>query len=471
MIAMTRPAFALRDPRLAGCRVLVVGLGKSGLAAARLALSRGARVTIADAKPEHELGETAARARELGAAVLAGGHPPSLLADVDLVVTSPGIPSRTAVLVEARRTGIPVWGEIELASRFCRGRVVGITGSNGKSTVTAMTGTILRGAGIPGGTGGNLDVPFCDLLVHDADDAVHAIELSSFQLETVEALRPAVAVILNLSPDHLDRHGDLDGYAAAKARLLEVQDAAAAAILNADDAPSARFESSVRGRLHRFSTREELERGAFLRRGRLLLRLPEGERELLDAEALPVRGEHNVANALAAALATALVGCSADQIVQGLLAFRALPHRLEHVATIDGVAFYNDSKATNPASTARALVAFGPGTVHLILGGRDKGSDWSEILPLVAERTRQVLLVGESTALLRGLLAAHAPALVDAGTVARAVELGHAAARPGEVVLLAPGCASFDQYRNFAERGEDFRSAVERLSGRRGPHA
>ena len=470
MTTMTPPRFALRDPRLAGCSVLVVGLGKSGLAASRLALAHGARVTIADAKAEPELGAAAVRARALGAVVLAGGHPPSLLAGVDLVITSPGVSSRADVLVEARRSGIPVWGEVELASRFCRGRVIGITGSNGKSTVTAMCGTILRGVGIPGGTGGNLDVPFCDLLVHDAADAVHAIELSSFQLETVEALRPAVAAILNLSPDHLDRHADLDGYAAAKARLLEVQDAAGAAILNADDAPSARFEASVRGRLHRFSTREPVERGASLRRGRLVLRLDEGERELIEAEALPVRGEHNVANALAAALATALAGCSAEAIEQGLLAFRALPHRLEHVATIDGVAYYNDSKATNPASAARALSAFAPGTVHLILGGRDKGADWSELLPLVAQRTKQVLLVGEAAPLLRGVLARHAPALVDASTVARAVELARAGAVAGEVVLLAPGCASFDQYRNFGERGEDFRSVVSRLAPG-GPHA
>jgi len=245
-----------------------------------------------------------------------------------------------------------------------------------------------------------------------------------------------------------------------------VQQGEDAAILNADDAPSARFLAAVRGRLHRFSTRGEVERGAFVRGGRLVLRSEGGERELLEAEALPVPGEHNLANALAAALATALAGCPAEAIAAGLRAFRALPHRLELVATVAEVAFYNDSKATNPASAARALLAFAPGTVHLILGGRDKGSDWDELRSLVLERAKQVLLVGEATELLRGKLSGRV-ALAESGTVARAVEMAFTAAAPGDVILLSPGCASFDRYRNFGERGEDFRSAVQRLAERR----
>ena len=463
---VTRPGLPLRDPDLAGRSVLVLGLGKSGLAAARLLLAHGAQVTIADRKPEDELAPAAARARALGARVLAGGHPPALVERADLVVTSPGVPSQAEPLVAARERGVPVWGEIELAARFCRGRVIGITGSNGKSTVTAMCGGILRGAGIPGGTGGNLDIPFCDLLDQDGERAVHAVELSSFQLETVQTLRPAVAAILNLSPDHLDRHAGLAAYAAAKARLFELQRAEDAAILNADDPPSERFVAAARGRLHRFSTRGELERGAFVRRGRLVLRTADGERELLEAAELPVPGEHNLANALAAALATYLAGCPAEAVASGLRSYRALPHRLELVATLRGVAFYNDSKATNPASTARALLAFPAGTVHLILGGRDKGSDWDELLPLIFERARQVWLVGEAAALLRGKLAGGV-ALAEPRTVAHAVESAFAAARPGDVVLLSPGCASFDQYANFGERGEDFRRAVERLAAAR----
>jgi UDP-N-acetylmuramoylalanine--D-glutamate ligase len=467
-VTMTRRPLATRDPDLREHHVLVLGLGKSGLAAARLARREGARVTIADAKTAAQLGPARLRAREIGARVHAGGHPSSLVSNVDLVVVSPGVPVNVEALVAAREKGIPVWGEVELAARYCRGRVIGITGSNGKSTVTAMTGGILRGGGISGGTGGNLDTPFCDLLEHDTEDAVHAVELSSFQLEAIDTFLPDVGMILNLSPDHLDRYPDIEAYADAKARILEVQTADDAAILNADDAPSDRFRRSVRGRLYLFSTEHEVDRGAFVRRGEMILRTEAGEVELLSVEDLPIPGTHNLANALAAALACSLVGCPVDAIGRGIRDYRALPHRLERVATVDRVSFYNDSKATNPASTARALDSFKPGTVHLILGGRDKGSDWSELLPLVTQCARQVLLVGESTDMLRDLLGDRAT-VVECETVPRAVEVAHADADAEDVVLLSPGCASFDQYRNFSERGEDFRKAVSALGeGRKG---
>jgi UDP-N-acetylmuramoylalanine--D-glutamate ligase len=468
-VTMTGRTLATRDPDLRGHHVLVLGLGKSGLAATRLARREGARVTVADAKTVAQLGKARNRAREIGARVHAGGHPASLVSGVDLVIVSPGVPGDIEPLVAARDKGIPVWGEIELAARYCRGRVIGITGSNGKSTVTAMTGGILRGAGISGGTGGNLDTPFCDLLEHDTEDAVHAVELSSFQLETIDTFLPDVAMILNLSPDHLDRYSDVEAYADAKARIFEVQTADDAAILNADDLPSARFRRSVRGRLYLFSTEREVDRGAFVRRGEIVLRTEAGEVVLLSVEDLPIPGEHNLANALAAALACSLVGCPADAIGRGIRDYRALPHRLERIATVDRVLFYNDSKATNPASTIRALNSFEPGTVHLILGGRDKGSDWSELIPLVEQRTRQVLLVGEATEMLRDLLADGPAKVVECETVARAVEIAHVAAEPGDVVLLSPGCASFDQYRDFSQRGDDFRNVVDALGkGRKG---
>jgi UDP-N-acetylmuramoylalanine--D-glutamate ligase len=276
-------------------------------------------------------------------------------------------------------------------------------------------------------------------------------------------------MILNLSPDHLDRYSDVEAYADAKARIFEVQTADDAAILNADDLPSARFRRSVRGRLYLFSTEREVDRGAFVRRGEIVLRTEAGEVVLLSVEDLPIPGEHNLANALAAALACSLVGCPADAIGRGIRDYRALPHRLERIATVDRVLFYNDSKATNPASTIRALNSFEPGTVHLILGGRDKGSDWSELIPLVEQRTRQVLLVGEATEMLRDLLADGPAKVVECETVARAVEIAHVAAEPGDVVLLSPGCASFDQYRDFSQRGDDFRNVVDALGkGRKG---
>jgi UDP-N-acetylmuramoylalanine--D-glutamate ligase len=460
----TMPELAARMPDLTGIRVLVVGLGRSGVAAARLASRHGARVIATDTRDESDLGSTAAELRSLGAELHAGGHPESLVDAAELVVLSPGVDPRIRLVAEARRRGRPLWGEVELAARFCRGRIIGITGSNGKSTVTAMTGRILRGAGVAGGTGGNLATPFSDLLSDDAPDAVHAVELSSFQLETVDCLRPDVAVVLNLSRDHMDRYASVEEYAAAKARLLDVQSPGAAALLNADDAASAGFHAHLRGRLHLFSTRQEPDRGAFLRGGRLVLRTEAGEDDLLGAAELPLAGEHNLSNALAAALACRLVDCAAAEIAEGLRSFEALPHRLQHVRTIAGVGFYNDSKATNPASAARALSSFGPRRVHLILGGRDKDADWSELEPCVARHARRVLLVGESAPALEDRMARVAPVEI-CGTVERAVTVGFDGAAPGDVVLLSPACASFDQYRNFEERGEDFRRAVEALGG------
>ncbi len=456
------PVLSRREPRLAGLRVLVVGLGRSGLAAARLLVSKGARVVVADRRGEAEIGQAAEAATGLGVELITSGHPPDLARSADLIVVSPGVRADEPLLLAARERSVPVWGEVELASRYCQGRIVAVTGSNGKSTTTSMIGAILRDAGIPGGTGGNLGTPFAELLALDEPGAVHALELSSFQLETIDTFRPDVAAMLNLSPDHLDRYPDYDAYAAAKGRVLEAQNAAGHAILNEDDAASARCLASVRGRLHRFSTRTEIEDGAFLRRGMLILRLEGREEEVLPSSELAVPGEHNTANALAAALACRLEGCKRETIARSLRAFRALPHRLELVGTLDGVAFYDDSKATNLDAAERALAAFPPGRVLLILGGKDKGADWPSLAARVREHARCLLLVGQAAPTVKAALAGTVP-LVDCGTIAKAVRAGFERGRPGDVVLLAPGCASFDQYRNFEERGDDFRRAVETL--------
>ncbi len=454
--------FARHDPDLRDVPVLVVGLAKSGLAAARLLVARGARVSIADRRGETELGPRAVEARALGVRLHVGGHPDELVDDRELVIASPGVPLTATLFARARSLGIPVWGEVELASRFCRGRIVGVTGSNGKSTVTSMAGTILRRAGVPGGTGGNLDTPLSDLLALDGEDAVHAVELSSFQLESIETLRPEVAAIVNLSPDHLDRYPSFEAYARAKARILDAQDESAFAVLNADDPESERFRPHVRGRLHEVSLRAPVERGAFLRDDSLVLRTALGEDTLLERDRLPMPGDHNVANALVAALACRLVGCSPEAIRDGLERYRALPHRLELVACIDGVDFYDDSKATNVDSTVRALTAFGDRPLHLILGGRDKGADWRALRSRLHPAVRRVLLVGEASGSIRRALEGSVE-LVDCGTVPEAVRRGFGEARAGDVVVLSPACASFDQYANFEERGRDFASAVVAL--------
>ncbi len=469
-VIVTRSNLAARDPRLEGLRVLVIGLGRSGLAAARLAAARGARVTLTDARSAEALGRRAVEANELGVELHLDGTPPALAENADLIVLSPGVPPQTALVRRARRIGLPVWGEIELAARFCKSRVVAVTGSNGKSTVTTMIAEMIEPTGSLAGVGGNLDTPFAELLGEDDPSSIYVLELSSFQLETTESLNPEVAVILNLSPDHLDRYDSFDAYARAKARLLELQSPAAYTILNADDSDSRRFDESARGKLHKFSTRTEVDRGAFLVGSSLVLRTKHGEETLLDRSEMTLPGDHNVANALAASLAARLAGCPAETIAESLRAYRALPHRLEYVATVDGVKYFNDSKGTNPASTARALTSFEPGKVHLILGGKDKGSDWSSLVPLIRARARRVLLVGQCRRQLASLLEGKIP-LLDCETVPAAVAAAPLGAAAGDVVLLSPGCASFDQYSNFEERGDDFRRSVGLLVGGRGSDA
>ncbi|MDX1389945.1 MAG: UDP-N-acetylmuramoyl-L-alanine--D-glutamate ligase, partial [Acidobacteriota bacterium] len=284
-----------------------------------------------------------------------------------------------------------------------------------------------------------------------------------FQLETIDRFKPAGAVVVNLAPDHLDRYDSFEAYVAAKARLLEAQDESGFAVLNADDPETLRLLDSVRGRPYRFSTRGEVDAGAFVDEGMLTLRTETGDQALLETREVPVPGEHNLANALAAALACRLAGCSAASIAEGLASYRALPHRLELVTTLDEVDFYNDSKATNIDSALRALRSFPPNSVHVILGGRDKGADWPRLVTDLRERARRVLLVGEATAAIRAAVGDEVET-IECGTVREAVATASRGARPGDVVLLSPACASFDQYRSFEERGDDFKNAVAELS-------
>lgn len=460
---MAARRFTARFPDLKDARVLVIGLGRSGRAAALLARDRGARVTVADARPETELGDSARELYDLGIGVLGGGHPPALARTTDLLVLSPGVPTDVPLAEACRERGVPVWGEVELASRFCDGRIIGITGSNGKSTTTTMTGAILRTAGIPGGTGGNLATPLTELLAHDAGDAVHAVELSSFQLETIESFRATIAVVVNLTPDHLDRYPSFDAYGRAKARLFETQTVDDHAILNGDDPEAGRFERSIKGRAYRFSARGKVYQGAYLDQGRLRLRTDFGEDDVLGADELPVPGLHNVENALAAALAARLAGCAPETIAEGLRNFRPLRHRLEPVAEIDGVRYFNDSKATNLDSAARAVRSFPRGTIHLILGGRDKDGDWKSFVDVVRDAVRRVLLVGEAAGKIRESLGDAVP-MEDCRTIPAALRTARDGARPGDVVVLAPGCASFDQYPNFEARGDDFRRVVDDMA-------
>ncbi len=470
---------------LEGQRVLVVGAAQSGLAAARFLHGRGARVTISDRRVLEDMPEARELAQKLGAALEAGGHTQQTFVEQDLVVVSPGVPGNLPQLEAARAAGLPVIGEVELASRFLRGRIVAITGSNGKTTTTALTGQIFQTAGFHAQVGGNIGKPYpplIELVETSRPETINVVEVSSFQLETICAFRPAVAVVLNVTPDHLDRHATFDRYADAKARIFTNQTTEDFAVLNADDAVCRRYADRTRAQVRWFSRTRAVERGAFVEDGDVVLRgigIPacppteaksasERDRQeclsytIFGEEEIPLKGTHNVENVLAAVCAAMLLGADPQLVRAGVRAFRAVEHRLEYVATIGGVEYYNDSKATNVDATIKALEAF-EGNLLVILGGLDKGSDYSVLRPLLAKRARCALLIGSAADKIAGHLGDSVP-LVHAQTLENAMAEAARRARSGDVVLLAPACASFDQFQNYEHRGRVFKELVARLA-------
>ena len=445
---------------LAGKRVLVVGLARTGLVVSLFAAGYGATVTATDEKPETELSEAAAKLRAAGVKLELGGHTPATFLEQDLIVLSPGVPAKLPALELARARGIPVWSEIELAWRLLRGKLVAITGSNGKTTTTALVAHILRTAGIPVLVGGNIGVPLLSLVESSADSSVTVAEISSFQLEAIEAFRPEIGVVLNLTPDHLDRHASFEEYAAAKMRLLENQLDRDAALLNADD-PEITKRMPSRPHVYWFSRQKRVAEGAFLRDGQIFFRAEGAEVPLARRDQISLRGEHNVENVLAACAAAYLAGAAPAAIATGVQTFRGVEHRLEFVAEIGGVTFYNDSKATNVDAALKAIEAF-PGPVLVILGGKDKGSPYTPLRAALQERARLAILIGAAAEKIAAELAGAVP-VENAGTLDRAVGLAFKRARPGDTVLLAPACSSFDQFENYEQRGRVFKDAVAKL--------
>ena len=445
---------------LRGKRVLVVGLARTGVAAALFCEARGAQVTATDTLTSSELTGAAAKLGSAGIALELGGHRRESFLAADLIVPSPGVPFDQPDLVAARKKGIAVWSEIELAWRFLRGRLLAITGSNGKTTTTALTGHILKTAGLPVLVGGNIGTPLISLVEESRDDSIAVVEVSSFQLEAIVAFRPDVSVYLNLTPDHIDRHGSLEAYAAAKARIFENQKREDAAVMNADDSASARYAPS-RPRVYWFSRKKEVARGAFVRGDDIVFCDGDAEARLASRADIPLRGQHNLENVLAAATAACLVGAAPRAIAEGVRTFPGVEHRLQFVAEIGGVQFYNDSKATNVDATEKALEAF-PGNLLVILGGKDKGSDYAPLRPLLAERARRAFLIGAAAEKIAAQIGGAVP-LEQCGTLDRALHAAFEAARPGDVVLLAPACASFDQFQNFEHRGRVFVDLVRQL--------
>jgi UDP-N-acetylmuramoylalanine--D-glutamate ligase len=450
-------------PFHAGERVAVLGLGRSGAAAARLVQARGGRVYVSDSVDGPSQHEVAERLRAEGIEAEAGGHDLDRVLGADLVVTSPGIGPATEIRREVRDAGVRTLAEIEVAWRFLRSRTVAITGTNGKTTTTALCGHLLRTGGLDAVTAGNIGRPLSDLARQDDQPDWVVLEVSSFQLADIERFGPDIGVLLNLAPDHLDRYRNVDSYYADKARLFDNATAESQWVLNADDEAVLGLARGAAGEHFLYSISRRLDRGAFVdETGGMRLELPGRSERWCDVGELRLAGLHNASNGLAAGLAAALAGCRGLDIGRGLISFEALPHRLQPIGG-DGVLWVNDSKATNVAATAVALRAFDRPLV-LIMGGRGKGESYAPLIPLLRERVRVLIAYGESAPQIVAELGEAVPEVrVEAGMEA-VVRAADEVARPGDVVLFSPACASFDMFRNYEARGEAFLEAVERRS-------
>jgi UDP-N-acetylmuramoylalanine--D-glutamate ligase len=450
---------------LQGKRVLVVGLGKSGVASALFLKAHGARVTVSDTKSGDELRNEIPALLDHGITVETGGHGERTFRGQDLIVVSPGVPVDTPQLVQARSLGEAVIGEIELAARFLPGPIVAITGSNGKTTTTSLTGEILTAAGLPTLVGGNIGTPAISLAERATPETVIVLEVSSFQLETIQTFRPKVAVVLNITPDHLDRHRTFEAYVDAKSRIFENQRGDDFAVLNEDDPTCAGMAARTRAHVFWFSRQKEVKQGAWVRDGNILFRdgassEKNQQREIMQVSEIPLKGAHNLENVLAAVCAGALMGCAPEKIRQAVRDFKAVEHRLEFVATIRGVDYYNDSKATNVDATIKALESF-PANIHLILGGKDKGSDYSMLNDLLRQRVKRVYTIGAAAGKIESQI--KGVEIVHSETLENALRKANAVADAGDVVLLAPACASFDQFKNYEQRGQVFKEIVRGL--------
>jgi UDP-N-acetylmuramoylalanine--D-glutamate ligase len=450
---------------LKGKKVLVVGLGKSGLAAALFLRRRGALVTVSDTRSAEALSKEIPTLLEEGVMVEAGGHGLLTFRRQDLIVVSPGVPLDTPELVQVKSFGLPVIGELELAARFLKGRTIAVTGSNGKTTTTTLLGEILAAGGLPTLVGGNIGLPVVALIDQSTDESWSVIEVSSFQLETTDEFHPTIAVILNITPDHLDRHGSFENYCAAKERVFARQTAGDWLVLNADNAPCVAAASRAAAKVYWFSAEHPVPQGAWLEDGFVVYRSAADApiEKIMPLSGIPIKGAHNFENVLAAVVAARLTAVPAEAIRGAVENFKAVEHRLEYVATRNGVKFYNDSKATNVDATAKAVAAF-PSGIHLILGGKDKGSPYTVLAPLLRERVRAVYTIGAAAAKiesqLRGVVPIHSSKTLDAAVAAAA-----SAAHSGDVVLLAPACSSYDQFENYEQRGHAFKQLVQELRG------
>lgn len=445
---------------------MVVGLGKSGHSAALFLRRLGAQVTVSDIRSAEALGKELPALLEEGIAVETGGHGLLTFRRQDLIVVSPGVPMTTPELQQVRQLGLPIIGEVELASRFLKTKILAITGSNGKTTTTTLCGEILKAGGLQTQVGGNIGIPVIELVESPENQSEHAaeawsvLEVSSFQLETAETFRPKIAVILNITPDHLDRHGTFEKYALAKERIFGAQTADDFLVLNGDGPRVQQAASRAKSQVYWFSRSKMVRQGASVVNGVIAFRANDQAsfEPIVSVTDIPLKGAHNVENVLAAVCAARLAGVSAEAIASAVRDFRAVEHRLEFVAEIKGVHYFNDSKATNVDATMKAIAAF-TGGVHLILGGKDKNSDYTLLRPLLEERVAAVYTIGAAAEKIEREIAG-ATRVLPVKTLAAAVDAAAHNAEPGEVILLAPACASFDQFDSYEHRGRVFKELV-----------
>jgi UDP-N-acetylmuramoylalanine--D-glutamate ligase len=445
-----------------GKRILVVGLARSGMAVAHALARRGAVVTVTDRKPPAEFRDVLPQLLKDKVGVELGSQSVETFLRNEIIVTSPGVPWDLPQLQAARARMIPIYPEVEAASWFLEGTLVGITGSNGKTTTTALLGDMLKGSGFPTFVGGNIGNALSSAVDHAQPGTKFVTELSSFQLEGIHEFRPQVAVMLNLSPNHLDRHPSLQAYAEAKRQIFRNQRAQDYAVLNADDPWVAGLAATVPSHAVLFSRRRELPSGVFVSKGKIYYRVRHLERVLFETSDVSLRGDFNLEDVLAATTAACVLGADFTAIRKAVRNFKAVEHRLEFVQEIQGVDFYNNSKATSVDATLKSLEAFERG-VHLIMGGKDKGAPYTPLVPLLKKHAREVLLIGAAAPVIAEQLKGSTE-LVQAGDLATAVYQGFAHSRPGDTVLLAPACSSFDQFKDYEERGRVFKDLVKRLA-------
>jgi len=452
----------VRKDRIEGKKVTVFGMARSGMAVAKLLKKNGAYVLVTDIRKGEELKPEIDLLTSLNIDLELGSHPPGVVDGKDYLVLSPGVSSDIPILRKAKTAGIPVFSEIEVAFWLCPAQIAGITGSNGKTTTSTLLGEILKKENRECRVAGNIGVPFSSVVEQVSTSGIIILELSSFQLENIEEFKPKVAALLNVSPDHLDRYPDVDSYAEAKLKVFQNQSPADFAILNMDDDGSREASKRCKAQTIFFSTERELEKGSFVKDGKLVLRLNGKTEVISDVQKIGIKGPHNLSNAACACSVASALGIAKESMGEALRSFTGVEHRLEEVKIVSGVRFINDSKATNVKSVWYALESI-PEPILLIAGGRDKGGDFTQLREKAKEKVKRLILIGEAREKIDEALGDLVQS-VRADDLKQAVRKAYQMASPGECVLLSPGCASFDMFENYEHRGRVFKSAVRELN-------